>query len=586
MKKLLSFIAFTGIILSSCKKDFLEVQPQGTAVTEDVLANKKGVQTLLVGAYHDLTGMSLSSRWWTTSGTNWIWGDITSGDAYRGGTSAANDEPEGIAIEEFQTQPTQTYVLNKFTAIYNGVARSNSAIRAAVKATDMTAAEKAEAYGEARFLRGHYHFEAKKLWNKVPYIDENVIDFKVSNEPDIWPNIEADFRYAFNNLPEVQDLKGKPNKWAAACYIAKAYMFEHKYTEAKALLDSIITYGKNSSGVKYGLNPCFWDNFDATKENSQEAVFQIQFSANDNSNGYNSNIGEVANTPATYPVSSYYATWKQPSFNLVNAYKTDEEGLPMLTTFNDENMTNDMGIESYDCSYIPYQGTVDPRLDWSVGRRNIPYLDYNYGAPNPGKDWINDQNFGGPYVNLKGVYRSDEFGVYSDYYASGYLNTSAVNYSLIRYADVLLWAAECEVEVGSVDKAREYVNLVRERSKNGCTVAIDYTSDCYSYLYPSANYFMDTYNSTWTDQSAARDAVRFERRLEFALEGHRFFDLVRWGIAADYINKYLSVEKTRINHLNGVQFTANKNEYLPIPQQEIDLSVVNGKPLLVQNPGY
>ena len=159
-----------------------------------------------------------------------------------------------------------------------------------------------------------------------------------------------------------------------------------------------------------------------------------------------------------------------------------------------------------------------------------------------------------------------------------------MNYNLIRFADVLLWAAECEVEVGVLEKAREYVNMIRARA-SGCTVAIDYSNNCYNGE-PSANYFADTYQTAWSDQVLARKAVRFERRLELALEGHRFFDLVRWGIAAEYINEYLETEKTRISHLIGAEFVAGKHEYFPIPQQEIDLSVVDGKPLLKQNPGY
>src|SRR5262249_44109475 len=120
-------------------------------------------------------------------------------------------------------------------------------------------------------------------------------------------------------------------------------------------------------------------------------------------------------------------------------------------------------------------------------------------------------------------------------------------------ADVLLWAAEAEVEVGSMETAREYVNRIRARARDGCSVTVDYTTGS-----PSANYYVETYEDAWTDQATAREAVRFERRLELAMEGHRFFDLVRWGIAADYINKYLSVEKTRLPRLDGVQFIAGK----------------------------
>ncbi|MEP6467138.1 MAG: RagB/SusD family nutrient uptake outer membrane protein, partial [Parafilimonas sp.] len=250
------------------------------------------------------------------------------------------------------------------------------------------------------------------------------------------------------------------------------------------------------------------------------------------------------------------------------------------------------------------QGNVDPRLDWTVGRRAVPYLDWtseyfdpnytmynNYwvGYPsNPGSDpafgWINDRTFGGPYNPVKNNYRASQVGTYSDVYAQGYLLGSAVNYSIIRFADVLLWAAECEVENGSLSRAQELVNYVRARARDGRTVPVTY--DYEGSYYASANYSVDTYKDPWTSQDDARKAVRFERRLEFGLEGQRFFDLVRWGIAADYINSYLSVEKTRIQHLNGVNFVAGKNEYFPIPQQEVDLSNSNGKPLIQQNPGY
>jgi hypothetical protein len=585
----------------ACKKSFLDVAPQGV-ITEDVLNNKAGVQQLLVGAYHDVTGLTIKSGWWSTSGTNWVYGDITSGDCYRGGYNDAND---GVYIEEFIATPSTGYFQEKWNTVYDGVSRSNAVIRTATKATDMTDKEKTDAIAEARFLRGHFHFEAKKMWNHVPYIDENVTDFKVSNEPDIWPQVIADFKFAYDNLPEIQDLKGKANKWAAACYMVKCYMFQQKYDSAKALLDEIIpaTYGghgngKNAQGKPYALTPNFDDNFNAATENNEEQVFQIQFSVNDGSNGGNENIGESANTPAFYPLSSFYTTWKQPSFNLVNAFKTDADGLPMLDDFNKENMTNDEDVSGYDYTYSTYQGTVDPRLDWTVGRRGIPYL--NWASPsyfgdnatgyssNPGSDptigWINDRTFGGPYMPVKNNYRADQFGIYSDFYAQGYLNGSGVNYSIIRFADVLLWAAECEVEVGSLDRARQLVNYVRERAMNGRQVEVAY--DYLGNYLPSANYYIALYNTPWSNQDLARKAVRFERRLELALEGHRFFDLVRWGIAADYINEYLSVEKTRLNHLAAVKFTTGKNEYFPIPQQEIDLSNVNGTPLLKQNPGY
>ena len=596
MKKIFIILTLFMLTISiGCKKDFLNTDPT-TGITLEELSNKNGVEQLLIGAYHDVTGLTVKSSWWSTSGTNWVYGDITSGDAYRGGYSNSNDD--GTTIEHFLTQPSTAYLADKWRTVYDGVARCNKTILAANAATDMTADEKTAAIAEARFLRGHFHFEAKKMWNNVPYIDENIVDFKVANTVDIWPNIEADFQFAFDNMPAVQQYKGQANKWAAACYLAKAYMFEKKFKEAKDLLNTIIpaAYGGNGSGVNaqgqpYALSQNFDDNFNPELENSPEHVFQIEFSANDGSNSGNSNIGEVANTPSFYPLTSYYVTWKQPSFNLVNAFKTDAKGLPMPDNFNDENMTNDEDVKGYDY-YNTYQGTVDPRLDWTVGRRGVPYLDWTtpsyysgYGS-NPGSDpdygWINDRTFGGPYIPVKNNFRyaGGDFTKYSENYAQYYLLTSGVNVSIIRFADVLLWAAECEVEVGSLERARTLVNYVRERARDGRYVEVVY-DDIGGYA-ASANYFVDTYNTAWANKDVARDAVRFERRLELALEGQRFFDLVRWGIAADYINKYLQQEAPRLpNSLNGVSFTPNKNEYFPIPQVEIDLNSN-----LKQNPGY
>jgi len=580
MKKILFFtICLAAMLVSACSKSFLKVPPQGSTLTGNLFYNKTGVQQLLTGAYHSLTGLTQTSSWYGTAGSNWVYGDITSGDAYRGGSSG--DNPLGINFEEFQEVSTNGYMEEKWGADYDGVARSNSVIVAANAATDMSGDEKQEAIAEARFLRGHFHFDAKKMWNHVPYIDENVSNFKVSNEPDIWPQIEADFRFAFNNLPEIQSLKGKANKWAAACYLAKCYIFEQKFPAAKALLDSIIASGKNSQGIKYDLTPCYHDNFDVATENNQESVFQVQYSVNDGSSAGDNNLGEINNTAVIYPLSSYYVSWKQPSFNLVNAFKTDLNGLPMMDasgadTSNKTNMTNDMGLASNQ-TFTPYTGTVDPRLDWSVGRRGVPYLDWGL---NPGMDWVSDQGFGGPFTNIKNSYRSSQVDTaaevpYNNYF---YASSNAVNYSIIRYADVLLWAAEAEVEAGSVDKARQYVNQVRNRARTGCYVQNGNAN--------AANYLINLYNTTWSDQTYARNAVRFERRLELSMEGHRFFDLVRWNIAATYINSYLTAEKTRIAHLAGISFAAGKNEYFPIPQQEVDLSNQNGTPLLKQNPNY
>jgi hypothetical protein len=585
MKKLILFVCTASIMmLGACKKSFLDVPPQGDAQTINKFYNSAGVQQLMVGAYHDLTGIDVKSTWWGTSGTNWVYGDITSGDTYLGGSAGSppHQVSDAFNIENYQELATTGFLDDKWTADYDGVARANSVIIAATNATDMTAAQKNEAIAEARFLRGHFHFDAKKMWNNVPYVDENTVNFTtIANTTSIWPQIEADFQFAYNNLPETQPLAGQANKWAAACYLAKCYMFEKNFTAAKALLATIIANGKNWNGVKYALTANYHDNFDVGTENNSETVLQINFSVDPTSLPNNANLGETGVSPVGTAADVTYGYWKQPSFNLVNAFQTDVNGLPLLDANGNDlsnvtNIKNDDGIPS-SAPFVPYQGNVDPRLDWSVGRRGVPYLDWGV---DPGQNWVADQSFGGPYLNIKNMFTSAEQGagfggIISSYY---YVGNSAVNYNIIRYADVLLWAAECEVEIGSLEQARAYVNMVRTRAMTSPTETIDYSSGS-----PSANYKVGLYNSTWSNQAYARSAVRFERRLEFAEEGQRFFDLVRWGIADTYLNSYQQVEQTRGvgSVLNGATFVKGKNEYFPIPEQEIILD-----PHLKQNPGY
>jgi hypothetical protein len=264
----------------------------------------------------------------------------------------------------------------------------------------------------------------------------------------------------------------------------------------------------------------------------------------------------------------------QPSQSLVNAYRVDEQGLPFLDTFNDQDVKNDQGLRSTD-SFTPDTALLDPRLDWTVGRRGIPYLDW---GPHPGQTWIRDQVNGGPYSPKKNVYYKSEEGQNTD--GSGWTKGfTANNYTLIRYADVLLWAAETEAQLGNLDKATEYVNRIRKRAAHpeGWVKNPDGT--------PAANYKIGLY-PLFPDKTSALKAIQFERKLELAMEGHRFFDLVRWGIAAQELNAYLRAESERRQYLKGATFEAGKDEYFPIPEQAIIQSAIDGVPTLQQNPGY
>lgn len=274
------------------------------------------------------------------------------------------------------------------------------------------------------------------------------------------------------------------------------------------------------------------------------------------------------------------AGFNQPTFDLVNAYQTDPDGLPLIDSYFESDFKNDMGIESTE-EFIPDQVTpVDPRLDWTVGRREVPYHDW---VVHPGKDWIRDQISAGPYNQKKYVIQKSQLEKYS------YDNTAkfnALNFNIIRYAAVLLWAAECEIEIGDPEKAREYVNRVRARARDGIYVRLGEEAP-FGNGETAANYKVDVYNESWggKDKEWLRKRVRFEHRLEFADEGHYFFDLVRWDIAEEYINAYIAREKKYIRYLEGVVFTEN-DRYFAIPLIEIDRSYKDGVPTLKQNPGY
>ena len=570
MKKII-IIFLLSIVGYSCKETFLDVLPTGS-LSKTQLTTQAGLDGALIACYAQLSGLGN----YAAGPSNWVWGSIRGGDANKG--TDPGDFSEINPIQKYQYLSTLTFIADAYRGWFEGVARCNNTLALLKEAQPSVKAENIKVMtAEARFLRAHYYFQLKRNFNMVPYVDESVnvnngIE-KTKNDQDLWPKIEADFKAAYDDLPETFTSVGRANKWAAASYLAKTYMYQKKFTEAKALFDLIIANGKTTGGKKFNLVPKFTDVFRINNDNNEESIFAVQATVK-SGDGNNANSDLQLNfiqgsDPGTC------CGFFQPSFELVNSYRTDAKGLPLLDGSYDNDalaVKSDMGILST-APFTPDAGNLDPRLDNTVGRREIPFLDWGL---HKGASMIRNQGNGGPYSPKKYIYyKSDKDAGLTETGGWGHQTYNALNITIIRFADILLMAAEAEVEVGSLAKALEYVNKVRTRASNPAAFVIKNGA-------PAANYKIGLYDA-FGDKTIARNAVRFERKLELGMEGYRFYDLVRWGTDVAEINNYIKVDSKFLAGTIGGAVYQPKHAILPIPQGQIDLT---GKDILKQNDGY
>ncbi|MEZ4995816.1 MAG: RagB/SusD family nutrient uptake outer membrane protein [Saprospiraceae bacterium] len=573
-KPFLAILAGLGLMVS-CNDEFLEVQPVGQ-LSESTLANKAGIDGLLIGAYSTLNG-DFGNRF---EGPNrWITGGIMGGEANKG--TDPGDYSSINPIQRYEISPTNGDINNLWRGRYEGVSRCNYVLRLLPQATDISAEDAARIAAEARMIRGHMYFDLKIQFNSIPYVDEN-IDYglgieEVTNTPNVWDKIEADFQFAFDNLPETQGQIGRVNKWAAAAYLGKTYLFQEKWSQAKSMFDQVIANGVTSSGDKYALLEDFAQIYNAENDNHAEAVFAVQ-SANNTGSTANANYFDDLNYPYNTGQDGpgNCCGFNQPSFTLVNSFRVGADGKPLLDgSYNTaaNEVKHDYGINTAD-PFTPDAGLLDPRLDFSVGRRGIPYLDW---IAHPGSDWIRNQPYAGPYSPKKYVYYKSQENSFTDgsSWTRGY---ATMNFTIIRYADVLLMAAEAEAELGNLDKALEYVNMVRARAANADHWVKNPDGS------NAANYLISLYDAAdFSSSDEALKRIYFERKLELSNEGHRLFDLVRWGTDVAELNAYLTWESQYLTTMfGGAKYTADKG-ILPIPQTQID-TAPDG--VLTQNPGY
>jgi len=563
-----------SITLASCKK-YLNENPQGV-ISEADLATPANTDAMVIAAYSYLG----NDYYYYPYSSMWAYGSLRSGDAYKGG-GGPGDVPEYNQYETFSAAvTTNTSGDQVFYQLYVGIARCNTALTLVEGQTLANYPLKVQREAELKFLRGHFYFLLKILFNQIPYIDETLQKSAASygavsnvalTSDQLWTKIAGDFQFAAANLPVNQSQVGRATKGAAQAYLAKTLLYQAytqdalhnvtgidqtKLAEVNTYCDSVINSGK------YSLDPDFADNFLPQDGNSAESVFSIEYSKNDNTPLGRIAAGQCLN----YPMVAQYGCcgFHVPSDNMVNAFKTDATGLPEFATFNNNDVVQTGDYQT---------NTFDPRLDHTVA---LPGHPYKYQTNLLFTDaFARDPQSYGYLLSMKEVvaYTDPTFTRFPPFMSS------SKDWEIIRYADVLLMKAEALIQMGQETAALPLINMVRQRAMNSTALLKQADGT------PTSNYNMDIYkpgvNCTWTN-AYAWQALMFERRLEFAMEGYRFFDLVRWGIAANYLNSYFAIEKTRTAHLASAQFTKNRDEYLPISQAQINFS----KGLYKQNPGW
>ena len=577
MKKLkMLFIASLTISLFAigCSDEFLTKEPQAS-LSGPALNNADGVEGKLISAYRTLQGYGLDGAGtWYYSTWAWIFGAISSDNALKG--TDAGDQPEHSFVETYDFNTFNVHNRDKWRSGYWGVARANDVILSAEAAEDLDASRKAQIIAEAKFIRGWQHFDMQKMYRNPKFVGEENFSLedldasKVPNSGQIWAQIEQDFSDAAGALPSTQTEVGRASSWAAKAYLAKAKVYQGDWSGAEPILDDIINNGP------FNLAEKFEDNYLVATRNNNESIFEIQYaisSSNDNSS--NKEIG------LAHP---YISPWGCCGFlqapqDLVDFFQTDTNGLPLLDeSWKTNHITNPTGANIGEPIGDP---SVDPRLDHTVGRPGILYKGFHIMQV----DYIRDLTYAGPYFSKKHVAEPEGQGI------GGWGNLTANNFRIMRLGHILLWAAEAKVELGKLEEARMLVNRLRIRAANPAgfipeAIQGETRSDYTTTTNPAANYNIGEYTATWSDQAIARRAVRYEMRLETAMEGNRFFDLQRWGVQSEVLNDYLSRESKYRVYLQGKQFTSPKNEFYPIPTYAIDRSFLEGEPTLTQDPNY
>ena len=563
MKKILySVLTVLALVGTTSCSDFLDDQkPQGV-LDSDMVKDPSNVDNLVISAYAVFT----TAEDVNSSFSMWNF-DVRSDDAYKGGNGTSDgDVFHQLEIEQ-GVLTTNWNINDMWVRLYNCISRVNSAI-SVLETTSDSYQLKAQRLGEMKFLRAYAHFLLKRLYKNIPFImdanlkqeDYNTLSNTEFNNDEGWQQIINDVEYAYSVLPVKQTDKGRPSKAAAAAFLTKAYLYKAYRQDDPSSnqvtsinredLLKVIEYSNPDiySAGGFDLEADFHNNFrpETQYENGVESIWAMQYSINDGTKYGNLNWSYGLIVPNIPGVTDGGCDFYKPSQNLVNAYRTDADGHPFIDTFNnkDYDLTQD----------------ADPRLFLTVGLTGLPYEFNSKYMMDASSTWSRSNGLYGYYVTLKQNVDPD-----CGYMVKGSWWGTPMNRIVFRYADVLLERAEAYAQLNETGEAIKLVNKIRLRAKQSTGMIANYPSDY------GVKFNISTYNGSYSQEDALK-IVKMERRLEMGMESERFFDLVRWGEAEKVLNKYFAEETNNCSIYGDAHFTADKNEYLPIPFSQVAAS--------------
>ena len=593
-----SAMALATLSMSSCGDSFLVLDPAGS-VSEGTLTTAEGIDMVLTGAYSSLNNMNQTGWMGYAALSNYCFGDVAGADANKG--SQSSDQSDFTAIEVYQFSSANSYIAGKWAAVYEAVKRANNVIDMVGKAGDKIA-NPDQIIGQAEFIKGVWMFEGIRMFGAaIPYVTledyQAATDPQVSNVDEsgnyvyIWSQVEADLKSAASKLPATWPAGqyGRATSWMAKAMLAKLYVYwsspfngknasANHWSDAKNLLDDIINNGVDAKGQKYKLAEKYGDLFNnaGTSDWTGESVFDVQLTISGTQTDSNAAVYSPAiGTPGALGLGGW--GFYQPTYEFVNSFMVDDNGLPLANYTNHEPLTT---IPS-GTPVTDLDTPVDPRLDFCAGRFGVPFLDY--GIPTELNGWVRDYTNGGLQMNIKYQHRKADRGGTAVATAIG---SNAANYHVIRFADILLMRAECAIQEGDLSTALTLINQVRARAANdfvenaAAGKVLEDKVNGKTVTGAAAHYKIGLYTG-FANATEATTALKREMRAEFGMEGHRWFDIARWGEAAAVLNAYRAYEGKYFPGKFGNEYNVNWVTY-PIPFSTIQTAM--GR--IVQNENW